>query len=108
MTAPDAAGTDLLNIDPSNPADPSMQPGSVVTDDCTTLSGTPNAWSSGPVVAYRLPILLGGFISLGLCVSFYDMEGSGYYELQLTRDAVNLVRYENAGTAAQILWSIRP
>ena len=66
MTAPDAAVTDLLLIDPSNPADPSMQPGSVVTEDCTTLSGRPNAWSSGPVVAYRLPILLGGFVSLVL------------------------------------------
>lgn len=66
MTAPNAAATDLLLIDPSNPADPSMRPGSVVAEDCTTLSGRPDAWASGPVVAYRLPILLGGFVSLVL------------------------------------------
>ena len=64
MTAPDAAATDLLLIDPSNPADPSMRPGSVVAEDCTTLSGRPDAWASGAVVAYRLPLLLGGFVAL--------------------------------------------
>lgn len=66
MTAPDAASTDLLLIDPSNPSDPSMRPGSVVAEDCTTLSGRPDAWTSGAAVAYRLPILLGGFVSLVL------------------------------------------
>ena len=41
-----------------------MQPGSVVAEDCTTLSGRPDAWSSGAVGAYRLPLLMGGFVAL--------------------------------------------
>ena len=72
---------DLLSIDPANSQDSSNLPQRIAVNDCTQLVNRPDAWSSGPVIAYRLVylmsdhaivILIEGFPQHRIWMNFYN------------------------------------
>lgn len=43
--------------------------------------------------------------AVGCCISFFDQDGTGYHELQLTGEKAIFVRYEKSGAEGRVIWS---